>query len=36
MHRYKKDSVFITALDQAMEIGGMAFIMGEPEQVRRL
>jgi hypothetical protein len=32
MHRYKKDSDFITALDQAMEIGGLAFIVDEPAQ----
>jgi hypothetical protein len=30
MHRYKETSDFITALDQAMEIGGMTFIVDEP------
>lgn len=31
-HRYQMESDFITALDQAMEIKGMAFIVDEPGQ----
>lgn len=30
MHRYKEASDFITALDHAMEIGGMTFIVDDP------
>jgi hypothetical protein len=30
MHRYKQSSDFITALDHAMEIGRMSFIVDDP------
>jgi hypothetical protein len=34
MHRYKDPADFIGALDRAMEIGGMAFIVDEPAEAR--